>query len=169
MIQMVLVAMSAPSFVGPYIRQPRQKKEFPIAGHQTPADCRNSPAWGGILRSGLSSWRRGRWTLGGGIDIAGVFAAMRGRTEGDINILEAFAALCCRLPGIGLAIPVGEINIVGEWAEQRSRVEPIHPYHVDHRAQDDHGGGDVEERQHPEDQREHAVRRASALDRRWPT
>ncbi len=63
-------------------------------------------------------------TCGEAID-GGVFGRdvlLAGWVEVDVDVFEAFVALCGRLPGVGAAVPTGQDDVVGEGGQQRSGV-----------------------------------------------
>ncbi|BBZ05953.1 hypothetical protein MDOR_01220 [Mycolicibacterium doricum] len=72
-------------------------------------------------------------------------------------MLEALDPLGFRLAGVGAAIGGGKPHRIGERGEQGARVEPVHPHHVELRAQHQADRDEVEECQQPQDQPENGV------------
>ncbi len=80
-------------------------------------------------------------------------------------MLEPLDPFGFRLAGVGAAIGGGQHHRIGERGEQGARVEPIHPHHVELRAQHQGDRDQVEEREQPEDQCENGVGGTGRTDR----
>src|SRR3954449_2413807 len=86
-------------------------------------------------------------TLAAGVVALGL--AARRRAEGHVDLLEAFLTLGLGLPGVRVAVALGEVDVVGERRQQRPGVQVPDPHDVDLGAEQDPLRRDVDEGDQP--------------------